>query len=115
MVGMIRQILTLLEEGDMTFSEVAGRMGLSEPELRNRLEMMTSMGHLESVPIQGDTLDPSADCPGCAFSSSCVEDSCSDGVPVVGYRVTDKGRRLARKTMARGLGPSGGDDDEVRT
>jgi hypothetical protein len=100
MKGTIRQLLALLDEGGLTFSEVASRVGLGEVELRNRLEMMASLGHLEAVPVRGDGRGPEDQCPGCVFSARCKKDTCSDGSPVVGYRLTDKGRRLARGSMA---------------
>jgi predicted ArsR family transcriptional regulator len=96
---MIRRLLVLLDQGSMTFGRVAQEMGLSEAELRGRMEMMVRMGHLESVPLNGDSLDPGVNCPGCLLSGRCLTDSCSDGVPTVGFRLTEKGRRLARKDL----------------
>jgi hypothetical protein len=58
--------------------------------------MMVMMGQLDAVTIDGDSTQPEMNCPGCLMASTCREDDCSDGVPVVGYRLTDKGRRLAR-------------------
>lgn len=112
MVGTIRQLLVLLDSGGLTFSEVAERAGLGEVELRNRLDVMASMGHLEVVPIMGDDQDPEGTCPGCVFSSRCKQDTCSDGMPVMGYRLTDKGKRLARGTIAVDEGPDGSDKDD---
>jgi predicted ArsR family transcriptional regulator len=112
MTGTIRQLLAVLDEGGMTFAEVAARLGLGEMELRNRLDMMASMGHLEAVPVGGDDRDPAGSCPGCVFSSRCKEDTCSDGMPVVGYKLTDKGRRLARGTISMDKGSGKGDDDD---
>ena len=116
MAGTIGQLLVMLDEGGLTLSEMAERSGLGEVELRNRLEVMASMGHLEVVPIMGDDLGPDGSCPGCVFSSRCKADTCSDGMPIVGYRLTDKGRRLARGTIAvdGGSGDSDDDDGEVR-
>jgi predicted ArsR family transcriptional regulator len=94
---MLRKLLALLNQGSMTFSEVAVAMDLTEVELRNRLDMMVRMGQLEAVPIMGDSMDPEGDCPGCVLSGRCHDDDCSDGVPTVGYRLTEKGMRLARK------------------
>jgi hypothetical protein len=85
-----------METRSMTLSEMALEMGMSEADLKNRLEMMASMGHLEAITIDSDNPDPEADCPGCVMASKCRVDDCSDGVPVVGYRLTDKGRRLAQ-------------------
>lgn len=93
---MIRNALALIDRGSITLSEMAMELGMSEPDLKNRLEMMVMMGHLEAVTITGDSMDAELDCPGCLMASTCREDECSDGVPVVGYRLTDKGRRLAQ-------------------
>ena len=76
---------------------------MSEAELKSRLEMMVRMGHLEAIPLEGDGRQPDMDCPGCVMASLCREEDCSEGPPVVGYRLTDKGRRLAR-----GTDPGGG-------
>ena len=94
---MLRKLLMLLDQGSMTFSEMASAMEVSEVDLRNRLDMLVRMGHMEGVPIMGDSEDPSGDCPGCVLSGRCFDDSCSDGKPTVGYRLTEKGMRLARK------------------
>ena len=94
---MLRNLLRLLDQGSMTFSEVATAMEMSEVDLRNRMDMLARMGHLETVPIMGTSEDPSGDCPGCVLSGRCLDDSCSDGKPTVGYRLTEKGLRLARK------------------
>ncbi|UCC92929.1 MAG: hypothetical protein JSW25_09735 [Thermoplasmata archaeon] len=93
---MIRKALVLIDKGSITLSEMAMELDMSEADLKSRLEMMVMMGHLEAVTIAGDSHDPDLDCPGCLMASTCREDECSEGVPVVGYRLTDKGRRLAR-------------------
>ncbi|NIP37310.1 MAG: hypothetical protein GWN18_20335 [Thermoplasmata archaeon] len=93
---MIRKALRLIDRGSITFSEMALELGMTEADLKNRLETMVMMGHLEAVTIPGDAIDPDGHCPGCVMASTCREDVCSEGVPVVGYRLTEKGRRLAR-------------------
>jgi hypothetical protein len=93
---MIRKALMLIDRGSTTLSEMASELDMTEADLKNRLEMMVMMGHLEAVTIVGDSEEPEANCPGCVMASTCREDECSDGVPVVGYRLSDKGRRLAR-------------------
>ena len=93
---MIRKALMLIDKGSITLSEMAIDLGMTEADLKSRLEMMVMMGQLEAVTIPGDTMDAELDCPGCLMASTCREDVCSDGSPVVGYRMTDKGRRLAR-------------------
>ncbi len=91
---MIRKALELIDRGSITLSEMALELGMTEADLKNRLEMMAMMGHLEAVTIPRDAIDPDGHCPGCMMASTCREDLCSDGVPVVGYRLTDKGRRM---------------------
>ena len=93
---MIRKALALIDRGSITLSEMAMELDMSEADVKNRLEMMVMMGHLEAVTIPADTMDAEADCPGCIISSRCREDECSDGIPVVGYRLTDKGKRMAQ-------------------
>ncbi len=101
---MIKRMLVMIDRGSMTLSAMAFQMGLTEAELKNRLEMMVRMGHLEAMTIDGDSLHPEADCPGCVMASKCKTEECSNGPPVVGYRLTDKGRRLARGTGTNGGG-----------
>ena len=93
---MIRKALQLIEKGSITLSEMAIELGLTEADLKSRLEMMVMMGHLEAVTIPGDAMDPEGHCPGCTMASTCRKDECSEGVPAVGYRLTEKGQRLAR-------------------
>jgi DNA-binding HxlR family transcriptional regulator len=95
-VAMIKRMLVMLDRGSTTLSGMARQMDITEAELKNRLEMMVRMGHLESVPLHGDDPGSMANCPGCILASRCKVDECSGGPPVVGYRLTDKGRRLAR-------------------
>jgi hypothetical protein len=93
---MIRNALALIDAGSITLSEMALELGLTEAELKARLETMVRMGHLEAVTVPGDAVDPEGHCPGCLMAGTCRDETCSDGVPVVGYRLTDKGRRLVR-------------------
>jgi hypothetical protein len=86
----------MIDHGSITLSDMAVELGMTEADLKSRLEMMVMMGHLEAVTISGDTMDADMDCPGCLMASNCRDEVCSEGVPVVGYRLTDKGRRLAR-------------------
>ena len=93
---MIRKALQLIDNGSITLSEMSIELGMTEADLKSRLEMMVMMGQLEAVTIPGDTVDPEGHCPGCTMASTCKVDECSDGVPVVGYRLTEKGQWLAR-------------------
>ena len=93
---MIRRTLALIDAGSVTLSGLAMELDMTEADLKNRLEMMVAMGHLEAVSIPGDAAEPEDHCPGCVLASTCREDVCSEGTPVVGYRLTDKGRRLVR-------------------
>ena len=91
---MIRKALRLVEKGSITLSAMAEVLDMTEADLKNRLETMVMMGHLEAVRIPGDSQDPQLHCPGCVMASTCRQDVCTDGVPVVGYRLTEKGQRL---------------------
>jgi hypothetical protein len=93
---MIRKALALIDKGSTTLSEMALELGMTEADLKARLENMSRMGLLEAVTIPADAADPEGHCPGCVMASTCKDDVCSDGNPTVGYRLTDKGRRLAR-------------------
>jgi len=93
---MIRKALQLIDSGSITLSEMALELDMTEADLKSRLEMMVMMGQLEAVTIPGDAIDADGLCPGCVMASTCREDECSDGVPAVGYRLTEKGQRLAR-------------------
>lgn len=93
---MIRKTLALLDGGSITLSEMARELEMSEPDLKNRLEMMVSMGHLEAVSFAPGEAEDGTACPNCVLASVCRDDTCSKGAPVVGYRLTEKGRRLVR-------------------
>lgn len=91
---MIREALEMIDRGSITLSKMAQELGMSEADLKNRLEMMVMMGHLEAVTIPRSAIDPEGHCPGCLMASTCKGDVCSEGVPIVGYKLTDKGRRM---------------------
>jgi len=67
------------------------------------------LGNLEAVHLEGGPGGTEEGCPGCVLAAVCRdEDSCTEGRPVVGYRLTEKGRRLARGTLgAQGEGVDG--------
>ena len=96
---MIRKTLALIEEGSLTLSELALELGMTEADLKSRLEMMVMMGHLEAMTIPLDADDPEERCPGCLMAGTCRTEVC-DGVPVVGYRLTEKALRLLGKEGA---------------
>ena len=91
---MIRKLLTLIDQGSMTMGEMAVEMDMSEADLKGRMEMMVRMGQLEAITIDEGSPDPEGDCPGCVMAARCREEVCSDGPVVVGYRMTEKGRRI---------------------
>ena len=93
---MIRRMLALVDGGSITLSEMAHELGLTEADLKGRLEMQVRMGNLEAITLDVDDPEPEERCPGCVMASVCRDETCSDGAPVVGYRLTDKGRRIAR-------------------
>ncbi len=93
---MIRELLILVDQGSMTLGDMAVKMDMSEADLKNRMEMMVRMGHLEAMAIGEESPDPEGDCPGCVMASKCQDDTCSDGPVMVGYRITEKGQRIAR-------------------
>lgn len=92
---MIRKALALIDKGSITLSKMALDLGMTEADLKDRLENMARMGLLEAVTIPADAVDPEGHCPGCVMASTCRDDVCSEGDPTVGYRLTEKGRRLA--------------------
>ena len=93
---MIRKLLILVDQGSMTLGDMAVEMDMSEADLKGRMEMMVRMGHLKAITIDEESPDPEGDCPGCVMASKCQEETCSDGPTVVGYRITEKGRRIAQ-------------------
>lgn len=96
----MRKLLRLMDTRSMTLSELASRLSLTESELKSRMELLVQMGNLEAVYVEDAPSEEGEGCPGCVLASVCKdEDTCSEGRPVVGYRLTDKGRRLARGTL----------------
>jgi DNA-binding HxlR family transcriptional regulator len=92
-------MLVVVAEGTRSFSELADEFGLREPELKNRLEMMVRMGYLEAIHAH-EVPEEELHCHGCLMAARCKDDDCSDGPPVVGYRLTEKGRRVASSATA---------------
>ena len=101
---MIRKMLTFIDQGSMSLGDMAVEMDMSEADLKGRMEMMVRMGHLEAITIEEGNPDPEGDCPGCVMASKCEEDICSDGPTIVGYRITEKGQRIARGAENGGEG-----------
>ncbi len=95
---MIRKLLILVDQGSMALGDMAVEMDMTEADLKGRMEMMVRMGHLEAMTIDEESPDPEGDCPGCVMASKCQDDTCTDGPVVVGYRITEKGRRIAQGT-----------------
>ncbi len=91
---MIRHVLQMIAEGGIPLPELAAKIGLREPELKNRLEMMVRMGYLEAINIT-EVPEGELPCHGCLMAARCKDEDCSDGPPVVGYRLTEKGKRVA--------------------
>lgn len=93
---MIRELLILVDQGSLTLGDMAVKMDMSEADLKGRMEMMVRMGHLEAIAIDEWSSAPEGDCPGCVMASKCQEETCSDGPVIVGYRITEKGRRIGQ-------------------
>lgn len=86
---MIQSIAYQIREGKFSLSELAAGLGLSQEQLKNRLDLMERQGYIARE----------ADCApegGCGCCHSCP--SCGSGdkktMPVQ-YRLTEKGLRLA--------------------
>ena len=93
---MIRKLLTLIDKSSMTFGEMAVKLDMSEADLKGRMEMMVRMGQLEAITM--------ADLIGTLYefgrrdadNRPPLTGMCSDGPTVVGYRMTEKGRRIVQ-------------------
>jgi hypothetical protein len=101
---MIRKTLAMIDQGSITLSQMALELGMTEADLKSRLETMVMMGHLEAITVPGDANDPEEHCPGCVMASICKDEVCSEGAPVVGYRLTEKGRRIVRSYRGDDVG-----------
>lgn len=75
----------MIDQGDMTFNEIAGELGLGRDELKFRLEMMEHVGEIEFV------INNQIECSGC---SRCSDTKCSGDNQLVLYRLTEKGRKI---------------------
>ncbi len=93
---MIRSIAYLIQEGKFSLPELAEGVGLSQEQLKNRLDLMERQGYIARE----------ADCVpegGCGCCHSCLSCGSGDRKPVpVQYRLTEKGQRLAEASRVSG-------------
>lgn len=92
---MIRKVLSMLGEGSASLGEIATSLGLTESQLKGRLELMVRMGYLERLTVDGAPGDVQPECPGCLLAGICRDETCSREGLVVGYRLSRKGMRVA--------------------
>lgn len=82
---LTKKILQLIDQGNMTFNDIADELELSRNELKFRLEMMEHMGEIESISDNQD---------GC---SGCCSSKCSGMNQLVIYQLTKKGKKIINR------------------
>jgi hypothetical protein len=93
---MIKEILQVMSQGNLTIGEIADKLNLTKNELLNRFKMMEQMGYLEKS-NQGDDVskshEPKMMCAFCPEAKSCSKSDITsyDGLT---YRITEKGKRI---------------------
>ena len=90
---MLKEILILMRRGDLSYSEIAMRLGYSIEQLRMKLDMLERMGYLTRRAFETGNCAGKA-CMICPSSSSCGTDRYERPLPSF-YTLTDKGVRLA--------------------
>ncbi len=86
---MLKSILEIMAREDLSFSELAQTLDISTRELRNRLQTLENMGHIEKLP--GNSGEKA--CTFCPTASGC--ESCESNLQFPDtYRITSKGRKL---------------------
>jgi hypothetical protein len=89
---MIQSIAKRIREGNFSFAELAASVGLSQDQLKNRLELMERQGYIARDPDCVPSGDGGCDCRSCP--------SCSDrdrATLPVQYHLTEKGKLLSEK------------------
>ena len=87
---MIETILHKIKEGSYSTAELAASVGLTTEQLKNRLFFLEHQGYI----IREEGCGPEKACGACALCPACSD---TDRFPLpVQYRLTEKGKRLAR-------------------
>ncbi|MDD2473045.1 MULTISPECIES: winged helix-turn-helix transcriptional regulator [unclassified Methanoculleus] len=96
---MMRTIAKRFSEGGFTLPELARELNMSQETLTERLHAMERLGFItrEGCSEPAQTEGSSCHCPGC----SCCGAAGSGGV--VGYTLTEKGKRLSGKKEIENL------------
>ncbi|MFA5331780.1 MAG: hypothetical protein WC342_05330 [Methanoregula sp.] len=95
---MIQSIAQRIRDGNFSVAELSAGVGLSQEQLKNRLDLMERQGYIARE----------ADCTpegGCGCCHSCP--TCGSGdknVLPTRYRLTEKGKNLASKSPGAGDG-----------
>jgi predicted ArsR family transcriptional regulator len=94
---MIKDILKLMSQGNLTVVEIAQKLNISKDELLNRFKMMEQMGYLEKTNQGNDVSkshEPGRMCAFCPEAKSCSNNDVTsyDGLT---YHLTEKGKRVS--------------------
>lgn len=94
---MIKKILNLISQGNITFAELAKRLEINDIELRNRLELMEHMGYLKNQASENCVLESKCNscpqqndsCPGNVYKQNLIITQT--------YQLTKKGKHVCDK------------------
>ncbi len=88
---MIKETLRLMSVGGTTLSGIAQELGTTQEGLKTLLGILERMGYVETSTEGYDGAGCASSCP----VSCCA--ACGEGTPIVAYRLTEKGKRVAQR------------------
>lgn len=89
---MIRETLKLLFIENCTIAEAAGKLGVEQTGVKDRLLMLQHMGYIEEV--CNNSAPKSASCCLCSAAGNCSAGS--NGNRIKAYQLTKKGEKICR-------------------
>jgi hypothetical protein len=96
---MMKELLRLLNEENITYSELAAKLKITQAELKNRIELAKHLGYLESIP--SDACEDQVCCDTCPKGRNTCSFSPRLRVDNTTYQLTKKGRKVIGYTKKR--------------
>ena len=92
---MIKKILKLMLQKNISFSELANALKINQSELKNRFEIMVNMGYIKV--IHEDDCELGFKCKSCPAANKRCNDTKAYSLNTIAYRVTAKGKRIVMR------------------
>jgi len=89
---MLKEILILMSQNNMTFKEISHELNISYDDLINRLEMMEHMGYIKA--INEEECDRNFTCACCPLAGNKCSDTKAFQENQKAFKITAKGRKI---------------------